>query len=282
MQYVLGFDGGGSGCRAALATAGGEVLGRGEGGPANINTDAEAAADSILTAMRQALAGHDLRPEALCAVLGLAGGEMTGAAARLTSRLPFARVRIVNDAVTSARGALGEMDGILSAIGTGSVYAEQRGGHIRQRGGRGFLLGDDASGAVMGRELLHETLRGYDGFTELTPLMEDMLRELGGFEGIIEFGNTARPADFAVFARRIVGSDDPAARRIFGKATDHVRDCLQKIQNGAAMPVVFTGGLGPFYAERLADEWPVRPALGGSLDGAVSMAAELLAAGQGA
>ena len=41
-----------------------------------------------------------------------------------------------------------------------------------------------------------------------------------------------------------------------------------------AVPVVFTGGLGAFYAGRLAGRWDIRPALGSALDGALMLARE--------
>ncbi|TIS71459.1 MAG: N-acetylglucosamine kinase, partial [Mesorhizobium sp.] len=39
MKFVLGIDGGGTSCRAALATADGAVVGRAKSGAANIRTD---------------------------------------------------------------------------------------------------------------------------------------------------------------------------------------------------------------------------------------------------
>ncbi len=96
MGLFLGIDGGGTGCRAALAEADGRVLGRGEAAGANIWTDPEGSLRNILAAARAAMAearlGADL--SALTAVLGLAGANVPEAAARLAGRLPFARARI--------------------------------------------------------------------------------------------------------------------------------------------------------------------------------------------
>ncbi len=39
MNFVLGIDGGGTSCRAALATVDGAVVGRAKSGAANIRTD---------------------------------------------------------------------------------------------------------------------------------------------------------------------------------------------------------------------------------------------------
>lgn len=277
MTLYLGIDGGGTGCRAALADRTGHVLGRGTGGPANINTDVDGAARNILAATAQALAEAQTgaAPGDLVAVLGLAGGTMRAATARLTALLPFARLSIVNDGITAARGALGPHDGILAAMGTGSVFAVQRGGQVRQFGGRGFLLGDEGSGAVLGRTLLSQAMRAADGFRRMTPLLAALLEEFGGTEGIIGFGNTARPADFARLAPRIVASDDPAARALFDAAVEELRAAITVLQDGEALPVVFAGGLGPHYAARLAGLWPQRPALGGSVEGAVAMALQM-------
>ncbi len=277
MAFFLGIDGGGSGCRAALADADGRIVGQGRGGPANINTDVEAAALSILQANAEAVEGTGADPRDLIVTLGLAGGTMTAATGRLAGLLPFARMQIVNDAVTAARGALGTRDGILAAMGTGSVFAVQRGGDLRQVGGRGFLMGDEGSGAVLGRALLSLAMRAEDGFADMTPLLQQLLEEFGGIEGIIRFGNTASPADFADFAPRIIGADDPAARQVFDAAVAEIRHILTVLQGDAPLPVVFVGGLGPAYAARLTD-WPQRPALGSGVDGALLMARQMAGA----
>lgn len=277
MAFFLGIDGGGTGCRAALADADGRIIGQGQGGPANINTDVEGAAVNILTATAQALEGTGADPRDLIATLGLAGGTMTAATDRLALLLPFARMQIVNDAVTATRGALGAQDGILAAIGTGSVFAVQRCGDLRQVGGRGFLMGDEGSGAVLGRAMLSLAMRAEDGFADMTPALQEVLGEFGGIEGIIAFGNRASPADFAALAPRVVGSDDPAARQVFDTAVAEVRHILTVLQAEAPLPIVFVGGLGPAYAARLTD-WPQRPALGSGVDGALLMARQMAGA----
>lgn len=274
MAFFLGIDGGGTGCRAALADRDGRILGHGAGGPANINTDADGAAASILDATRQALDGTGADPRDLIATLGLAGGGMAAAVDRLSGLLPFARMQVVNDAETTARGALGGDDGILAAMGTGSVFAVQRGGVLRQVGGRGFLLGDEGSGAVMGRAILARAMRAADGFVPMTPLLRDLLDEIGGIEGIIAFGNAASPAGFARLAPRVVGTGDPAAQAVFDAALADVRHILTVLQADAPLPVVFTGGLGSAFARRLTD-WPQRPAQGSGVDGALLMARQM-------
>ncbi|MFC0200820.1 BadF/BadG/BcrA/BcrD ATPase family protein [Paracoccus rhizosphaerae] len=271
-MLYLGIDGGGTGCRAAIADAHGRILGRGSGGPANINSDPQGATVSILAAATAAMVEAGARPRDLCAVLGLAGGGMAQTAAAMQARLPFAQSRVVNDAVTATRGALGRADGILLAVGTGSVLAVQRDGRLRQYGGRGFLMGDEGSGAVLGRTLLGLAMRAGDGFAPDTPLLAGIRDEFGGFEGIIAFGNRATPAEFATLAPRLTGSDDPAARLILDEAAVQLSSAIGVLQDGQRLPVVCTGGLGPVYEARLQGDWPVRPALGDGVDGALSLA----------
>lgn len=270
MALYLGIDGGGTGCRAAVADATGRILGRGASGPANIASDPDTAAANILTAARAALAeagGGTIR----AAGLGLAGANAAGAPDRLRAALPYNHVAIVTDAITAIKGALGSADGIVAALGTGSVFASQRGGIIRQIGGRGLALGDEGSGAWIGRALLAQTLRAVDGFTPFTPLLATILAEYGSPDAIVAFSLSARPADFATLAPRVLGSSDPAATAIAAQATADTAEAIAVLQSAPALPVTFLGGLGPAFAVRLP-HLPQRPALGTALDGALLLA----------
>lgn len=273
MQLFLGIDGGGTGCRAAVADAAGRVLGRGAAGPANIASDPAGAAANILKAADQALVAAGGGTIA-AAGLGLAGANAAGAAERLRSVLPFACVSVVTDGITAVKGALGAGDGVVAALGTGSVFAVQRAGAIRQIGGRGLVLGDEASGAWIGRALLSAALRAVDGFQPVTPLLSAILQEKGGPDGVVAFSLRARPVDFAALAPRVVDSDDPAAREILTRAEADVVEAVTLLRGTDALPVVFLGGLGTVFAARLADRFPIRAALGTALDGALLLARE--------
>lgn len=277
MTLFIGIDGGGTGCRAVVADAAGTILGRAESGPANVATDLPGALQSILACARaalQAATGSDADLPRAIAGLGLAGANAAGAPARLRAALPFARARIETDAVTAAKGALGTSDGILAALGTGSVFAVQRGGFLRQYGGWGFVLGDEGSGARLGRSALSLALRAVDGLTPMTPLLSGFLARLGGPEGIVAFSLAARPAEFAALAPEILKSDDPAAQLLFAKSVSDVAEILSALQPDPPLPVTFTGGLGAIHAAALADRWPQRPAQGTALDGALLLARE--------
>ena len=277
MTLYLGIDGGGTGCRAAVADAAGRVLGLGQAGPANLTTDPDTTRQNILAATRAALAnavgaaGVEAALPRLIAGLGLAGANTAGGA---TLSLPFTRVRVESDAVTTVKGALQGSDGIVAAIGTGSVFASQRGGIVRQIGGWGLILGDEGSGAALGRALLARALRAVDGLVPMTPLLTTIIAEHGSPAAIVGFARTARPADFAALAPRVLGTDDPAADAVMEAATAEVASAIDHLQSGDALAVTFLGGLGPAYADRLTNRWPVRAALGTALDGALILARE--------
>ena len=273
MHLFLGIDGGGTGCRAAVADAAGVVLGRAESGPANIASDLAGAAANILKAAGAAIAAAG-GGEVVAAGLGLAGANAAGAVDQLRGVLPFRRVAVATDGITAVKGALGAADGVVAALGTGSVFAVQRGGAIRQIGGHGLVLGDEASGAWIGRALVAAALRAVDGFAPQTLLLNALLKELGGPEGAVAFSLTARPADFATLAPRVVDSGDLAARAIMARAEGDVAEAVALLRDGDNLPVVFLGGLGTVFANRMAARFPVRPARGTALDGALMLARE--------
>lgn len=275
-MLILGVDGGGTGCRAAVADMNGAILGRGTAGPANIHTAPDSACAAIIEAAGKAAAMAGQRPEDLVAVLGLAGANMPDAVAVLRPRLPFHKNLVISDAVTSTRGALGGGDGIVAALGTGSIFATQRGGRVTTHGGHGFILGDEGGGARLGRAALAEALRIHDGIAPPSPFLEALLQRMGGPEGVISFADTASPTEFAKIARPLVEavSDDPGAERVLAAATAEVTEIIDFLRHRTeqALDVVFIGGLGPTYASRLEGCFPIRTPLGTALDGALAIA----------
>lgn len=279
MTLYVGIDGGGTGCRAAVADEQGNILGVGEGGPANIASDPDTARSSILSATQQAMTAAvgpisaRIEMSALIAGLGLAGANAAGAAGRLRLGLPFIRMRIETDAVAAAKGALGGKDGIVAAMGTGSVYAVQHQNTIHCFGGWGLVLGDEGSGAHLGRAALSRALRAVDGLVPMTAFLQHLLDDHGGPAGVVSFAQSARAADFARLAPKLVQSDDPAAKTLWADALAMVNASLSSLRDRYPLPVTFIGGLGPSYAAALA-QFPQAAAQGSALDGALLLARE--------
>jgi glucosamine kinase len=254
-----------------VCDAAGRILGEGRAGPSNIASDPEQARANILAAATAALPQGASLPQ-LSAVMGLAGANVSDSVLRFAHGLPFARLRVETDALIAVKGALRDRDGIVAAIGTGSVFAAQRGGVVRQVGGWGLVLGDEGSGAWIGREGLALALRAVDGFRPMTPLLAEVLGDHGGPEGVVGFAQAARPADLAGLSPRVATSDDPAAQEVMRRAEAAVAASVDLLQGDAPVPVVFLGGLGPVYAARLAGRWALAEPLGSALDGALWLA----------
>ncbi len=71
----------------------------------------------------------------------------------------IAHMEVEHDLLGAARAAWGREKGIVCILGTGSNCAAYDGqGIVRQRGGHGYLLGDEGSGADLGKHLLSALL----------------------------------------------------------------------------------------------------------------------------
>ena len=143
MKYIFGIDGGGSGCRVALASTKGKILSTAKSGPANIETSLMDARSNIIEACRCALEKVSLDQSIINstkAVLGLAGSNMGDYDKQLKRLLPFEENVIVNDGEITLEGAIGYTDGCVGAIGTGSVFVGRKNGQAKQIGGWGFLF----------------------------------------------------------------------------------------------------------------------------------------------
>jgi glucosamine kinase len=282
LEFVLGIDGGGTSCRAALATADGAVLGRAKSGAANIRTDLTGARTNIVEAARLAFldAGKDpnLIPQA-AAVLGLAGANVGTYRQQLEAILPFAASRVETDAEIALEGAVGSGDGAMAILGTGTAYMARRGGKARAIGGWGFQVGDQGSGARIGRDLLEQTLLAHDGIRPSSPLTDEMLSVFrDNPEGVVEFTTSAKPGDFGGFAPKVfehAARGDIVATWIVDKAVADVEASLNVLDLRDGDPLCLLGGLASLYAPLLSARYRalLKPPLDDALGGAVAMAA---------
>ena len=281
MNYFFGIDGGGTGCRAILADKNGTILGKGTSGPANIGADTMNSIVHITEAAEQARLEAGLHTSIYAtssAILGLAGANSLADPTGVFQQLPFATSRIVSDTVTALQGALGDGDGAIAILGTGSAFTKRTGDTVEVIGGRGFMLSDHAGGARLGRDLLEQTLLAHDGIAEETYLTKAILNKFSNdVRKITQFSRTATAADYAAFAPMIfqfAEKGDLLGLQILLDA------CLMIERNLFALGVdklrrfSITGGLAQSYAS--LDCLPYKefylPAQGDSLQGALALA----------
>ncbi|MDI7862309.1 N-acetylglucosamine kinase [Rhizobiaceae bacterium n13] len=289
-KFILGIDGGGTSCRAAVAAPDGRVLGRGKSGAANILTDPDAALANIEAAARSAFAEAGLAPEAIAeaaAVLGLAGNNVGDAVNYVRTRLPFADAVIESDGLIALQGALGDEDGAIAILGTGTIYLKRLAGKVSYIGGWGFAVGDLGSGARLGQAALQECLLVHDGIHPPSDLAASLLVEFGNDPGqVVEFARLARPGDFGRYAPRVfeyAEKGDAAAVRLLRASAAHVDEVLDLITADGVERISLLGGLAPLYPRWLAarHHGKLVAAAADALTGAVAIAAQRFATAGG-
>ncbi|ARM89238.1 N-acetylglucosamine kinase protein [Rhizobium sp. CIAT894] len=284
-ELAIGIDGGGTSCRAAVADRNGTIIGRGKSGPANILSDLDNSLLNIVDSARQALRDAGLAAETIssvAAVVGVAGANVTDYGQRVEKALPFAEGRIVTDALIALQGALGDADGIVGAFGTGSVYNARKEGRLNGIGGWGFVVGDQASGARLGRDLMERSLLAHDGVRPASAITESVMAEYGNDpERIVEFAHSARPTDFARYAPVVFDyamRGDTVAIGIVTDAATAIGESLEALLWPGCPSICLLGGLAEAYEPWLPQRY--RPLLAkpknDALHGAVELAVKLL------
>ncbi len=285
LAFAIAVDGGGSGCRIRLADmANLQVLAEARGGPANLTTNPEQSALNIRETLDDVLNEADLDKAALldsAIVLGLAGLQTKAQADGLAATLPCGRIIATEDRPTMLRGALGQSQGAMAAIGTGSFLACRTNTGTRFAGGWGFAVSDQASGAWLGRKALETALLVHDGLKETSPLIDALLTRFGGQPtGIVAFCAMARPADYATLAPQITQAaedGDHNAVAMMQAGARYIAEGLKSLDWTEGLTVCLSGGLGPAYAAHLPAPMraTLQPPKGSALDGAMHMAMEL-------
>ena len=283
ITHVIGIDGGGTNCRVGIEPiCGGDRIVV-NAGSANVSTMFDVAIANIKRALDEARHRSQLDEGAMknaVGFAGLAGIKNEQMAARVSDALCLGRFHVTEDRVTAVSGALRGSDGAVAAIGTGSFLARVYHGETRYIGGWGFYIGDQASGAWLGRHLLCEVMLAHDG---LAP-HSDLLRETADhfdddFERIFTFSVEAKPHEYARFAPRVIEAaeqGDVFSIGILRRGADYIESALAQMGWHAPEPLCLLGGVGPLYSEffsKVVAESVVEPR-GTGLDGAIYLASQ--------
>ncbi len=280
-QYLIGVDGGGSGCRAAIADGQGRVLGRGAAGPANVGTDPEQAVQNVSAAIRAALHEGGLNETVFDDAwthVGLAGVLGEAQAEFVRGGIPAKHAVVTDDRRTFLAGALGNRTGILLAVGTGTIIAASRKGAVRFVNGWGMQVSDQGSGAWLGRAVIERALLSYDDILDHSGLTLSVLADFGTDPSqIVDFARNARPAEYAAFAPRVCDAaenGDPVGIEQMRRGADFFHLALDALGIGGDDVLCLAGGLGPRYARWLRSDLQARivNAQGSALDGALRLA----------
>ena len=280
-DHIIACDGGGSRCRIAITDAQANRLATTEGPSANPATSMAEAITCLRDTLRDAQrkAGlSDAEIKSADAWFGLAGVISPKIMSEIAGALPIDNITVSDDRPTNMAGAFGATDGYVAAIGTGSFLGSQNGVNQRFAGGWGFRLGDEASGAWLGRRLLSRILDWHDGIAEGSGLLEEVFNSLDQKpDQIVLFANSAAPADFASFAPQVVQAanrDDPVGITLMQDGARYIEDTATALGFSAGDALCLLGGVGPRYEPFLAADFTrniVAPQ-GTALDGAIQLA----------
>jgi glucosamine kinase len=279
---LLGVDGGGTSCRARLATFAGAVLSEATTGPANLRLGirqsfAAVAGAALLCLQRAGLSRSHLPRTVAC--LALAGAsEPSQLAAAQAARHPFGKAVITTDAHAACIGAHGEHDGGIVVVGTGSVGWAIVKGQSYRVGGWGLPFSDEGSGAWLGGEALRRVLWARDGRIAWTPLLRALFVDFNSDPHVIvRWSQLATPRDLGAFAPRIFQfgmSGDRAAVELMQAAAFHVDALAARLIALGADRIALVGGCASFVKQWLGESTAshlVEP-LGDALQGALHVA----------
>jgi glucosamine kinase len=278
----VGVDGGGTGCRARIEDAKGNLLGSGIAGPAALRIGVDRALTEVEKACSAAAEDAGLKADVLSsmhAAVGLAGVGRKGALEELLLRPhPFRSVIYAHDATIACIGAHGARDGGIVIIGTGSVGFAVVDGREARIGGYGFPISDEGSGADLGLHAIRMALRAYDERAVGTSLTRDVMLRFHNdpFEAVawMDHANATDYATFAPLVMRHADSGDPVARGIIREAAEQIDELVRRLCEFGAPRVALLGGLATSMQPWLAPDVQRRlvPVEGDAVDGALHLA----------
>ncbi|WP_143393451.1 N-acetylglucosamine kinase [Fimbriiglobus ruber] len=186
-DLVVGIDGGGTRTLALLARADtGEVLGRGSGGPSNIQS---VGVDGALKALDEAIdsafaAAGVSRARVAGATLGLAGVDRNEGLDIIFGwgdRIGLAdHMSVANDATLLLAAGTPDGWGLAVIAGTGSIaFVRKPDGELGRCGGWGHTLGDEGSAYQIAVRGLRASCRAADLCAPPTVLLERFLKRMG-------------------------------------------------------------------------------------------------------
>ena len=266
-SYYLGVDAGGTNCRVRLADADLKTLADAGGGRSNLQLEGgEPAFRSIMDGTREvfAKAGIDYAETAnTFACFGMAGGRLPSAREAFELRpWPFAKTRVYDDIDIARAGAHGGEDGAVVIIGTGSAALAMVDGKRYQCGGWGFHIGDQMSGAILGRELVRWAVEADDGLVEGSPLTAAVVKQLGGsLDAVMDWSfRDRKPADYGALMPMFIDyyeQGDAVAQKLMEIELGYIENYVNWFKARGVTKMAAVGGFGtrlyPLLIERYGD-----------------------------
>jgi N-acetylglucosamine kinase-like BadF-type ATPase len=268
----VGIDLGGSGTRAALVDAEGNLLATGQGISSGHLSGAAGrrqlgrALDGALASIAPLIAREQCVIHAGTRGLSIPG-RRESLSLELSMRFPTAQAHISNDALIALWGGLAGRAGVAVLAGTGSIaLARSSDGREGRAGGWGYLLGDEGSGYWLGREAIAVLLRALEG-RDSTGALVDLVRAAPGrgvqsVPAVIAWvnsgsGQVMRLASLAPLVAQAADAGDPLAAEILCRGAR----ALAEITAAAARQVWPNASLDPLDVACCGGVWAAGPRL---------------------
>jgi glucosamine kinase len=257
-MWIIAIDGGGTKCDAGLFSPEGQLISTARSGAANVFANFEGAIEAIElacdelieTANKQLSTNSKITKEHCFLSLGCAGGGVESAQLNFDEwQHQYAAAILNTDAHVSCLAANTGDPCALFIIGTGSCLAVYQHNEVKQYGGHGFLLGDYASGAWLGKQAVSWYLKSLEiphPDCELKSLLEALLG--CNTSDIIRQYGQANAGKFGALAPKIltVEQSSTTVKKWLLEGAQYVTDLLSE-HTLPDSPVFLTGGLARIY-----------------------------------
>lgn len=171
----------------------------------------------------------------------------------LQELFPLAKIEVESDLLAAARSSLGDKSGIACIIGTGSNSCLYNGSKIiKNVSPLGFILGDEGSGAVLGRKLLGDFLKGLlpdqlsSKFQKMYPLSySEFLESVYKKEKPNKF-----LAEFVPFLSKNI-NDSYCSRLVENAFEDFIHRNVKQYAGYESIPISFVGSVAYYFQNQL-------------------------------
>lgn len=277
VQWIIGIDGGGTKCKASLYNLAGNKMGESIAGPANVFADFEQAIESIVMSSKDVLEAYNVSHQQKIMLndcilsAGCAGAGIEAAYKRFMSwEHPFKNIHLSTDIHFSCIAANLNQACALIVVGTGSCiafYDKQQTNksvinsdntaplEVKQIGGHGFLLGDNASGAWLGKKALAWFLQAIEGKVNDSALFEALQAKLGSdVSALIEQYGRANGSAFGqlVPVLVMVKEESDNVQAWVQEGADYLAGVIEEHIN-EDQPIFIDGGMASLYQPILSE-----------------------------
>lgn len=263
-KLFIGIDGGGTKTDVISTDEQLHEYGHGSSGPTNLtSTTVGAASFNLKEAVRQALENAPAEREIVAAVMGLAGmdtdREYEVALKTFMDILrPFGieNFTLVNDSMIALANGTDNPNAVILISGTGSICVGRNSlGKVTKTGGMDYLLTDQGAGYDIGRHVLREAVKSYDGRRPKTILEELVcthfsISDIGHLKTEVYNPPLSKieVAELSQLCSKAYETGDEAAKEIFEWIEDelvlNVKTVLRKLElEHSTTDVVFSGSV---------------------------------------